>query len=358
MRLLSFVHLGGQNDEHMGGVMPQKLKRLALCMTLSVLAVGGVRTIYPNYSQDISLRRLTLNPDDPAQRNVGALEFIAAWELRSRNEDFGGISALTVLKDGRFVGIGDAGTVIGFGLNNGSQTTHPFIMPLPNSQGEGMSYKDRDSEGIAYDPDSGQYWVSFENKHAIRRYSRSFARQTGILRPREMQDWPDNKGAESIIRLKDGRFLVIAESVDDRTHPALLLSGDPVAPGSRITSFRFRPPSGYRVTDGVQLPDGRIAILSRSIRFPQGFSAKLSILNLQSISRDSVVSAKVIASLAAPLLVDNMEGIAVTREAKDTFLWLISDNNFSIFQRTILMKFRLPRQSDSKKPVTSNAPGL
>lgn len=338
--------------------MLKKLKRLALCILLAVLAVGGVRTIYPNYSQDISLRRLTLNPDNPAQRNVGALEFIAAWELRSRNEDFGGISALTALKDGRFVGVGDAGSLIGFGLDNDSRTTRPFIVPLPNSRGPGMSYKDRDSEGITYDPDSGEYWVSFENKHAIRRYAPSFARQTGIMRPREMQDWPKNKGAESIIRLKDGRFLVIAESVDDRMHAALLFSGDPVARGTRLTPFKFRPPTGYRVTDGVQLPDGRIAILNRSIGFPQGFSAKLSILNPQNISRDRVVSAPVIASLAPPLLVDNMEGIAVTHGAKDIFLWLISDNNFSIFQRTILMKFRLPRQPDSKKPVTLPAPGF
>ena len=223
-------------------------------------------------------------------------------------------------------------------------------MPLPKAQGPDISYKDRDSEGIAYDPDSGQYWVSFEQRHAIRRYSGSLGRQTGIMRPREMQDWPNNKGAESIIRLKDGRFLVIAESVDDRMHPALLFSGDPVERGTRITSFKFRPPTGYRVTDGVQLPDGRIAILNRSIGFPRGFSAKISLLNLPNISRDSTVSAKVIASLAAPLLIDNMEGIAVTREGQNTILWLISDNNFSIFQRTILMKFRLPHQPDNKRP--------
>ena len=338
--------------------MPQKMKRLALCILLAVLVVGGVRTIYPSYSQDITLRRLTLNPDDPAQRYVGALTFIAAWELQSRNEDFGGISALTALENGRFVGIGDAGTLIGFGLSNGSRATRPFIVPLPNAQGPDISYKDRDSEGIAYDPDSDQYWVSFEQKHAIRRYSASFGRQTGIMRPREMQNWPNNKGAESIIRLKDGRFLVIAESVDDRMHPALLFSGDPVERGTSITSFKFRPPTGYRVTDGVQLPDGQIAILNRLIGLPRGFSAKISLLNLTNISRDRIVSAKVIASLAAPLLVDNMEGIAVTREGQDTILWLISDNNFSIFQRTILMKFRLPNQPDSKKPAASTAPGL
>ena len=338
--------------------MATKIKRLALGIGLAVLAVGGVRTIYPSDSQEIMLRRLALNPDDPAQRQVGALEFIAAWELRSRNDDFGGISALTVLNDGRFVGIGDAGTVIGFGLTNDGRIDRSFIVPLPNLDGPGFNYKDRDSEGIAYDPDSGQYWVSFEQRHAIRRYSKDFTRQTGQVHPPEMRDWPKNKGAEAIIRLTDGRFIVIAESIDDDTHKALLFAGDPVERRNSITPFRIRPPSGYRVTDAVQLPDGRIAVLNRAIGFPQGFSAKVSLLTLGTVRRDEIVSAKVIASLASPLLVDNLEGIAGTREGEDNILWLISDNNFSIFQQTILMKFRLLPQADSKKPKALTAPGL
>lgn len=340
------------------GPMATKIKRLALSMGLAVLAVGGVRTIYPSDSQDITLRQLALNPDNPAQRQVGALEFIEAWEMRSRNDDFGGISALMALNDGRFVGIGDAGTVIGFGLTKDGQIERSFIAPLPNLRGPNLNYEDRDSEGIAFNPDTGQYWVSFEQKHAIRRYSKSFARQTGIMRPREMQDWPDNKGAEAIIRLTDGRFIAIAETVDDGTHPAILFSGDPVERGSTITPFRLRPPTGYRVTDGMQLTDGRIIMLNRSIGFPRGFTAKVSMLGSVSISRDAIITTDVIASLAPPLLVDNMEGIAVTSEADDTILWLISDNNFSIFQRTILMKFRLSPQSGSKKPAASTAPGL
>jgi hypothetical protein len=342
----------------LGSFMSPKIKRLALVAGLAILAVGGVRTIYPSDSQDISLKPLPLNPDEPAMRQLGGLEFIAAWELRSRNDDFGGISALTALKDGRFVGIGDAGTLIGFGLTDNIRTDRPFIAPLPNLDGPDTSYKDRDSEGIAYDADSGQFWVSFEAHHAIRRYSGSFARSTGVVRPAAMQNWPKNKGAESIIRLKNGQFIIIAESVEEGTHPALLFSGDPVEPGSNITQFRFRPPAGYRVTDGVQLPDGRIALVNRSVGFPQGFSAKVSLLNPNNVRKGAVASGTVIASLASPLLVDNLEGIAVTTEGPKVYLWLISDDNFSIFQRTILMKFQLPSAPNKKKPEAVAAPGF
>ena len=330
--------------------MTAKVKRLALGVMLAVLTVGGVRTIYPSDSQDISVRRLALNPDNAAQRRVGALEFIAAWELRSRNEGFGGVSALVSVGNSRFVGIGDAGTVIGFRLTEDGRIDRATIAPLPNVHGPNISYKDRDSEGLAYDPDSGQYWVSFEGKHAIRRYSKSFAQQTGMIRPAILQKLPRNKGAESIVRLQDGRFIIIAESLDDDMHSAWVFSGDPIESATSITPFTFRPPAGYRVTDAVQLPDGRIVLLNRAIGFPSGFTAKVSLLNPDSIGRNSVLSADVIASLAPPLLVDNMEGIAVTSDGDKLFLWLISDNNFTLFQRTILMKFRLLYQPDSKKP--------
>ena len=231
---------------------------------------------------------------------------------------------------------------MGFELANHASTDRPFIVPLPNLNGPENSYKDRDSEGIAYDPDSGQFWVSFEAHHAIRRYSGSFARSNGIVRPAAMQNWPKNKGAESLIRLKNGQFIIIAESVDDRTHPALLFSGDPVERGSNITQFRFRPPAGYRVTDGVQLPDGRIALVNRSIGFPQGFSAKISLLNPNDISKSAVAAGTVIASLASPLLVDNMEGIDVFT-GPDGWMRVIvvSDDNHSILQRNLMLEFRL-----------------
>lgn len=335
------------------------IMRLLPPLLLACLAVGGVRTIYPNSSQDIALRPLSLDPAHPGPRRVGELIFLNAWELGSNNEDFGGVSALAALADGRFIGVSDAGTLIGFGLTRDDRMDRPFIAPLPDSRGAQATYKDRDSEGITYDPATGQFWVSFEANHAIRRFSRSFARSTGTFRPPEMQDWPSNKGAESIIRLVDGRFVVIAESLeDDDTHQALIFSGDPVEPGTNIMRFTYRPPAGYRVTDGVQLPDGRLVILNRWVGLPNGFAAKLAIIDPASVTKDDKVEGKVIATLAAPLLVDNMEGIAVSHEGANTLIWLISDNNFSIFQRTLLMKFRLSERRAKKKPEAVAAPGF
>lgn len=335
-----------------------RVPRYILLIALAIMAVGGVRTVYINNSQNIALRPLDLDPAHPGQRRVGELIFLAAWELGSGNGDFGGISALTALPDGRFVGVSDAGTLIGFGLTSDDRIDRPFIAPLPESEGPGKSFRDRDSEGITYDRDSGQFWVSYEAKHAIRRFSRSFARSNGMVRPAEMQSWPSNKGAETIVRLSDGRFIVIAESLEEDIHDALLFSGDPVEPGTVIARFKYRPPAGYRVTDGAILPDGRLLLLHREIGIPKGFAAKLALVDPENIVNDARIKGHVIATLTPPLLVDNMEGVAVTSDNGRTIIWLISDNNFNIFQRTLLMKFQLSERTPKKKPDAEPAPGF
>lgn len=331
--------------------------RLSLLSILAILAVGGVRTISKNRTQNIALVPLLLDASNPQRTRVGALDFLGAWELRSDNGDFGGISALVSLSDGRFVGVSDAGALIGFGLTNNQRIDRPFIAALPGAFGKDVNYKDRDSEGIAYDPASGKFWVSYENRHAIRRFPPSLSRVDGIARPPSMRNWPVNKGTEAFVRLKDGRFLAFAEGGEqDGIYPAIHFSGDPVESGTTSFPFLYQPTAGYRITDGSQLPDGRLLLLERRIGLPEGFTAKLLLLEPARIRRDAIVSGTVIATLKPPLLVDNMEGIALTQEKGRDIVWLISDNNFNAIQRTLLMKFAL--DAPQKKPEAMNAPGF
>lgn len=351
---------------YMNSYSRRSVARISLLMLLAVLAVGGARTYYRNASQQIAMLPLPLHAADAKRDRVGPLRFLGAWELRSDNSDFGGISALVALKDGRFVGVSDAGALIGFGLTNDTRIDRPFIAALPGAFGDKVTYKDRDSEGIAYDPASGRIWVSYEHSHSIRRFPPSLARVDGLVRPKAMREWPSNKGTEALVRLADGRFLAFAEGgaevgAEDGVYPAIAFSGDPVEPGTTSFAFRYRPAEDYRITDGTMLPDGRLLLLERRIGFPQGFTAKLLLLDPASIRRDVTVSGDVIATLEPPLLVDNMEGIAITDEGGRTIIWLVSDNNFNAIQRTLLMKFALElpdKNPANKKPAAETAPGF
>jgi hypothetical protein len=333
----------------------QRLGRLMLIGALAVLAVGGVRSFQKNRSQDIALQPLLLDSSNPRRTTVGALKFLGAWELRSDNENFGGISGLIALPDNRFLAISDAGTMIGFGLSDG-KIDRSFIAALPGAFGPNIGYRERDSEGMAYDPASGRIWVSYEQKHSIRRFPPSVSRVDGLLRLPGTGSWKSNQGVEAMARLNDGRFVLFAEGSADETIPAILYSGDPLEPGSTRTEFRYQPPGGYKPTDATPLPDGRLLVLHRRIAIPNGFSAKIGIVDVAAINSGTALKPEIIASLAAPLLVDNLEGITTTQEGGRTIIWLVSDNNFNIFQRTLLMKFAL--SAGNKKPEATDAPGF
>jgi hypothetical protein len=329
-----------------------------LLLLALLLSVGGERRYAKNSSQRIDRIALALDETNPKRKTVGALTFLGGWELRSENSNFGGISALAALGDNRFIALSDAGALIGFTLGEKRRLERSFIAGLPSATGEDVSYKDRDSEGLAYDPASGRFWVSYEARHAIRRFNPSLSRVDGAVRLGFAKDWRANGGVEAIVRLADGRFIIISETYEraDGSNGAYLYSGDPVEAGTQRIDFGYAAPAGYRPTDAALLPDGRILLINRRISFPNGFTAKVTLLDPAKIERGAVVRAKVIATLAPPLLVDNMEGLAITQEGGRTIVWMMSDNNFNAWQRTLLMKFAL--NLPKEKPEADAAPGF
>lgn len=331
--------------------------RLLPILLLALLSIGGHRAYWRNDSQTIAMVPLPLDAANPERRRVGALTYLGGWELRSDNSRFGGISGMVALPDGRFLALSDAGTLIGFTPGRAGKMADSFIAALPGVS-EDSDYRDFDSEGMTRDPDSGRIWISYEARHAIRRMPASLSRIDGVKRLAFAKNWRANGGVETLVRLADGRFLIISEthSRPDGSHSAYLFSGDPVETGSRVMPFGYRAPNGYRPTDAALLPDGRILILNRRIAFPDGFSAKLTLVDPAMIKEDAAVQPQRLAALAAPLLVDNMEALAVTQQDGRLIVWMLSDNNFSAMQRSLLLKFALTLPN--KKPEAEPAPGF
>jgi hypothetical protein len=148
-----------------------------------------------------------------------------------------------------------------------------------------------------------------------------------------------------MVRLKDGRFIVLSENGKGKgdAKDALLFPGDPTDPANVPVDFSYRPPEDYLPTDVAELPDGKLIVLNRHFSFMDGFWAAITIIDPREIKPGAELQGEVVAEFRRPLNVDNMEGLSVTIENGQTILWLISDDNQISLQRTLLLKFALDR---------------
>lgn len=290
----------------------------------------------------LDARPVMLDPSDPGRTALGRLRYLGGWVLHGTDQRFGGVSSMT-LEDGLFTMLSDGGVVTRFRFQGSGPQADYAMTELP-APGDGSRKADRDSESSTYDPVSGHVWAGFETTNQIWRYTKDFAQADGHVSPAAMADWPNNEGAEAMVRLRDGRFLVFAETKKraDGSHFALLFPSDPVE-GAKPVAFGYRGPGpGFAPTDAAQLPDGRVVVLHRRFGFTSGFSAALTIIDPNAIRAEGVITGKVIARLAPPLTVDNMEALAIEQRGDRTILWIASDDNYLVLERTLLLAFELP----------------
>ena len=278
---------------------------------------------------------------DPGAGRAGELSIEGVWELDSPNVHFGGYSALLALPDGRLLAASDRGRYLRFAPPGAAKR-------VPRFGAVGGDVEQRkyavDIEALASDPARAHIWAAYERSNAIVRFGPDLLEGVESAPP-AMRDWSGNSGPETLARLADGRFLAIEEGPPDRPrrdYRALLFPGDPVE-GGEPAAFRYAPPEGYNAVDGASLPDGRVLILNRRVvlGLPYSFEIVIVVADPREIRAGEVWRGHEIGSIAAPLPVDNFEGIAtVPRADGSVTVWLISDDNNSAFQRTLLYRLR------------------
>jgi hypothetical protein len=336
------MKLGGFPERIWHGRWSRPLALVAILVLLATIVRPGVQQ-WPWGAGDAVLTAtpIPLDDDDPARRDVGRLHFLAGWQLDSDDERFGGLSGMHV-EAGRVTAISDIGIVTRFPLPGAAAATLPVRFdPLLEGPGPRNLRSSRDSEGLLADRD--HLWVSFERRHMVWRYDRSTLRAQEAARPAPMRRWRGNSGAEALVRLADGRFLVFAEGKDDGAaySEAVLFAGDPALPETPAARLRYRRPDGFRPTDAALLPDGRILILNRRFAWLR-LSARLVIADPAGLAAGGTIEGREVATLESPLNVDNMEALAITVENGRTIVWIASDDDFmAIVRRTLLLKFEL-----------------
>jgi hypothetical protein len=287
--------------------------------------------------------RIALDPANPALNKVGQLTFLGGVELKSPDPAFGGFSAMVVSGD-RFTLLSDGGNIVRFRMDSRGRLSERRFAELPAGPGTGWLKQDRDSESLTVDPKTGKLWVGFERANAIWRFTPGFGRAEAHAAPPAMAHWPTNTGPEAMARLPDGGFVVIGEREPwpgGKGRAAIRFSGDPAEQPNKGFRFSYIPPDHYDPSDMAVLPDGRLLVLNRRFALPFDFSAKLTVVDPGAIRPGAVVRGREIATLASPLVHDNFEGVAITREGAATIVWIVSDDNQLFLQRSLLLKFRI-----------------
>lgn len=297
---------------------------------------------------EVAANRVLLDPLDPTRVKLGGLTFLGGVHLTGPSPTFGGFSAMVIDGD-RFTLLSDGGNIVSFRMGADWRVREPRFAELPDGPGTGWRKSDRDSESLTRDPATGRLWVGFERANEIWRFAPGFARAEARAAPPAMAHWPENGGAESMARLRDGSFIVLSEDQDavrggverPDLKVGLWFAGDPTRPKQPGFAFSYRPPKGFKPTDITELPDGRLAVLNRKASLREGFTAVLTIVDRNQVRPGQIAAGREVARFAAPVVHDNFEAIAATREGGATILWIASDDNQLFLQRSLLLKFRL-----------------
>ena len=300
---------------------------------------------------------LTAKPVALGATRVGALVFRGGLELDSTDAGFGGWSGLDILDDGRLIAISDtgewfSGRVVLSDAGELIGVSEPRIALMRDEHGDVFPDKEAaDAEDVAQMPD-GRFAVSFEQTQTIRIYDLNRDGPFGAAQPgprlAETERLPPNEGLEALTTDGAGAFIVGAEHGDRGGHMIWVAPFEgqtPVAPVARL-----RMGAGFGLAGFDRLPDGDYVALERFYAPVIGVRIRLERIAKASLSTGTA-EAHPLAYIAPPLALDNFEGVASVRKPDGGVrLYLISDDNFSPRQRTLLYAFDLDETSAPTSP--------
>ncbi|MFO1474978.1 MAG: esterase-like activity of phytase family protein [Lysobacterales bacterium] len=288
-------------------------------------------------------------PGHPETTRIGRLEYLGGLHLVSRDSRFGGVSGLETLPDGRLLGITDVGYWFTFrpvldARGHLVDARDGDLQSLNDERGRPLIGKVlTDAESVRRDA-SGDLLVSFERTHRVLRYKTVGGPGVPIQVPPDVAGQPDNGGIETLAAWPatadrpDGRLLMISEQA--RNAASDLKAWLRVDGTWHALSY---PLQGEGLpTDAAVLPSGDLVVLERRFGLFTSLGARVVRVPVARVVPGGKLVGETLAEWEAPLSVDNMEGIAITRGPDGAdLLWIVSDDNFRRAQRTLLMLFRV-----------------
>ena len=326
----------------MSGRLLARVAVAALLLGAATLACGGASAA----SIQLSARPVALDPEDRASRHVGDLEFLGGLDLRSDAAAFGGLSGLSVAADGRLAAVSDRGhwltaRIVRNAAGRLVGLADAEMGPLQDARGRPLRGEWRDAEALERLPD-GDWLVSFEREHRVWRYPAEAGglqgRPVPFPAPEAIARAPANGGVEALASLADGRILMLAQGLKrEGGARAGWLVGD-----GAVEPLGYRTPPNFLPTDAATLPNGDVLVLTRHFTVLGGARVRLERVPAAAFDTETTLQSTLLARFQHPLTVDNFEGVAVAEDEDGaTLLYILSDDNFNVFQRTLLLLFRL-----------------
>ena len=288
-------------------------------------------------------------PRSPEKTRFGKLAFRSGLVLSGDHSRFGGLSGLWRGANGTdLVAVTDNGfwLTAKVASRDGRLTglDQAELAPILGASGKPLHrsrYYDTESlcmaEGVAY--------LGVERTHDVLRFDWAsegvMARARIVPVPREAKRLPDNRGLEAIGVVPAGQplagsIVAIAErsGTDDEPTLGIILGRQPGL-------FKVARHDGYDITDLAFLPDGDMLLLERWYRTLRGVGMRIRRVPGSSLKPGALLDGPALIQADLGQEIDNMEGLAVHQEGNKTVLTLISDDNFSFLQRTVILEFEL-----------------
>jgi hypothetical protein len=280
----------------------------------------------------------------------------AAFVLNSSHPEFGGLSGLWLADhagatDGALtmIAISDRGVLWQATLRHDDQGR---LIGIEDWSVAGIRKRpdeidlrlDFEAEALADDGDGGLV-VGYEGDHRLQRLPLIDLRAVPSRLPLpEGLGGHSNSGIEALTGLPENRLMAIAERVGA---PGGVGLSAWLIDGARIDPMIYQPTPGFAPTGADHLGDS-VYILERRFSLLGGFESRIRVLPTAGIRPGARLDGRLLAAFRFGDIGENFEAVAAKRAPDGrTLVYLLTDDNFHMLQRTVLLQLSLPARSDA-----------
>lgn len=327
----------------------------ALAASLALLPLSGTAQELLGNGQSVRTRTKPIETFHIGREDArfGKLTFLGGLEVLASDRKIGGLSGMISLDGGNgFLAVTDNGHWVSGRVEQTAEgkplgLSDVRFAPLLGADGKTLDARwGHDTEALTLDG-SGLY-VSAETRNAVYHFPWPLTfgteRMIGeVALPEDIRNLPRNAGLESLAAAPEGspfagKIIAIAESAPSDLHD---LSGYVLGPGG-TERFTLRRHDRFDATDAAFLPGGDLLVMERRFNLRDLIGMRLRRIAAADIRADAVIEGELLLEADFNTQIDNMEALGVHQTADGaTILTLVSDDNRSILQRTLFLRFRL-----------------